>query len=25
LWTGTAWIVTSSMGGDATDVSIEVA
>ena len=25
LWTGTAWIVTSSMGGDATNVSIEVA
>ena len=25
MWTGTAWIVTSSMGGDATDVSIAVA
>ena len=25
MWTGTNWIVTSSMGGDATDVSIAVA
>ena len=25
LWTGTAWIVTSSMGGDATNVAIAVA
>ena len=25
MWTGTAWIMTSSMGGDATDVSIAVA
>ena len=25
MWTGTAWIATSSMGGDATDVSIAVA
>mgnify|MGYP000908373103 FL=1 len=25
MWTGTAWIVISSMGGDATDVSIAVA
>ena len=25
MWTGTSWIVTSSMGGDATDVSIAVA
>ena len=25
MWTGTAWIVTSSMGGDATNVAIAVA
>tara|TARA_Y100000593_G_scaffold93046_1_gene186525 strand:- start:1135 stop:1596 length:462 start_codon:yes stop_codon:yes gene_type:complete len=25
MWTGTSWIITSSMGGDATDVSIAVA
>ena len=25
MWTGTNWIVTASMGGDATDVSIAVA